>query len=141
MDVTTAYGVHFDPFNRQRLFITYTDIGLFRSEDGGESWVSATVGVPRPWVNTTCWVEFDPAVEGRMWAAMSGTHDLPRPKMWRQRGVATYNGGVYVSDDGGCTWWWRGAAKTAALATLEMARCIAPPMAPNIGRDCRSPKD
>ena len=37
MDVTTAYGVHFDPFNRQRLFITYTDIGLFRSEDGGES--------------------------------------------------------------------------------------------------------
>jgi len=103
MDVTTAYGVHFDPFNRQRLFITYTDIGLFRSEDGGESWVSATVGVPRPWVNTTCWVEFDPAVEGRMWAAMSGTHDLPRSKMWRQRGVGTYNGGVSVSDDGGRT--------------------------------------
>jgi len=104
MDVTTAYGVHFDPFNRKRVFITYTDIGLFRSEDGGESWVSATVGVPRPWRNTTYWVEFDPAVEGRMWAAMSGTHDLPRPKMWRQRGVAGYNGGVAVSDDGGRTW-------------------------------------
>jgi hypothetical protein len=25
----------------------------------------------------------DPKVKGRMWAAMSGTHDLPRPKMWR----------------------------------------------------------
>jgi len=35
---------------------------------------------------------------------MSGTHDLPWPKMWRQRGVATYNGGVSVSDDGGRTW-------------------------------------
>jgi photosystem II stability/assembly factor-like uncharacterized protein len=104
MDVTTTYGVHFDPFHRERQFITYTDIGLFRSEDGGQSWVSSTTGVPRPWVNTTYWVEFDPAVEGRMWAAMSGTHDLPRPKMWRQRGVGGYNGGVGISDDGGRTW-------------------------------------
>ena len=37
LDVTTCYGVHFDPFNPKRVFITYTDIGLFRSENGGRS--------------------------------------------------------------------------------------------------------
>jgi photosystem II stability/assembly factor-like uncharacterized protein len=35
---------------------------------------------------------------------MSETHDLPRPKMWRARGVANYKGGVCVSVDGGRTW-------------------------------------
>ncbi len=105
LDVTTDYGVHFDPFDHKRVFISYTDIGLFRSEDGGASWMSSTVqGVPRRWVNTTYWVEFDPAVKGRMWAVMSGIHDLPRPKMWRRSGVSRYNGGVLVSDDGGRSW-------------------------------------
>jgi hypothetical protein len=56
LDVTTSYGVHFDPFDAQRLFITYTDIGAFRSEDGGATWISSTKGVPRPWVNTTYWM-------------------------------------------------------------------------------------
>ena len=27
LDVTTTYGVHFDPFDAKRMFITYTDIG------------------------------------------------------------------------------------------------------------------
>lgn len=104
IDVTTCYGVHFDPFDSQRIFISYTDIGLFRSEDGGTSWVSSTAGVPRRWVNTTYWVEFDPEVKGRMWAVMSGIHDLPRPKMWRRQKPADYNGGVGISEDGGRTW-------------------------------------
>jgi len=43
-------------------------------------------------------------VKGRIWAAMSGTHDLPRPKMWRRNSPATYRGGVARSDDGGKTW-------------------------------------
>ncbi len=104
LDVTTNYGVHFDPFDRRHIFISYTDIGLFQSDDGGRSWSSATMGVPEPWVNTTYWVEFDPAVKGRMWAAVSGTHDLPRPKMWRRTATERYRGGVCISDDGGKTW-------------------------------------
>lgn len=104
LDVTTNYGVHFDPFDAKRMFITYTDIGAFRSEDGGASWVSATEGVPRPWVNTTYWMVFDPEVRGRVWAVASGTHDLPRPKMWRRTGVSRYRGGVVQSEDGGKTW-------------------------------------
>ena len=104
LDVTTSYGIHFDPFDLKREFITYTDIGLFRSEDGGVSWTSSTAGVPAKWVNTTYWVVFDPKVRGRMWSANSGTHDLPRPKMWRHNSVLNYKGGVCRSDDGGRHW-------------------------------------
>ena len=85
-------------------FITYTDIGLFRSEDGGASWMSSTDGVPREWRNTTYWVVFDPKVRGKMWSVNSGTHDLPRPKMWRHTPVSSYKGGVCISTDGGKTW-------------------------------------
>jgi photosystem II stability/assembly factor-like uncharacterized protein len=104
LDVTTNYGVFFDPFDPKRMFIAYTDIGLFRSENAGESWASATLGLPNDWVNTTYWIMFDPEVKGRVWAAMSYTHDLPRPKMWRRASPASYRGGVVISDDGGRTW-------------------------------------
>ena len=49
-------------------------------------------------------ITFDPAVKGRVWGAMSYTHDLPRPKMWRHASPSTYAGGVCVSEDGGKTW-------------------------------------
>ncbi len=120
LDVTTTYGVHFDPFDPKRLFISYTDIGLFRSENGGLGWLSATETVPRNWVNTTYWMVFDPKVRGRAWAVMSGTHDLPRPKMWRNASPASYQGGVVISDDGGRTWRVsnRGMPETAATHVL-----------------------
>jgi photosystem II stability/assembly factor-like uncharacterized protein len=104
LDVTTTYGYHFDPFDHSRQFISTTDIGLFRSEDGGKSWVSSTQGVPREWMNTTYWIVFDPAVKGRVWSVNSWTHDLPRPKMWRRKTILDYRGGVCRSDDGGRTW-------------------------------------
>jgi photosystem II stability/assembly factor-like uncharacterized protein len=105
IDVTTCYGVHFDPFDARHMFISYTDIGLWGSDNGGASWYSATRnGVPPQWVNTTYWVAFDPKVQGRMWAAMSGTHDLPRPKMWRRNSPDSFTGGIVRSDDGGRTW-------------------------------------
>lgn len=104
LDVTTSYGIHFDPFDVRRQFITYTDIGLFRSDDGGRSWESSSSGIPQEWKNTAYWVVFDPTVPGRMWSANSGTHDLPRPKMWKHESVPDYRGGVCRSDDGGMTW-------------------------------------
>ena len=104
LDVTNSYGIHFDPFDLKRQFITYTDIGLFRSEDGGVSWTSSTAGVPRDWLNTTYWIVFDPKVRGRVWSVNSYTHDLPRPKMWRHNSVLNYKGGVCRSDDGGKNW-------------------------------------
>jgi photosystem II stability/assembly factor-like uncharacterized protein len=104
LDVTTNYGVHFDPFDLRHMIISYTDIGAFQSHDGGASWRTATKGVPTNWRNTTYWVAFDPKVKGRLWGAFSGVHDLPRPKMFRNRDPKSYVGGVGISEDGGETW-------------------------------------
>ena len=117
LDVTNVYGIHFDPFDSKRQFLTYTDIGLFRSEDGGISWQSSTMGVPKEWLNTTYGLAFDPKVRGRMWSVNSGTHDLPRPKMWRHEDPASYKGGVCVSEDGGKTWQKSNAGMEETAAT------------------------
>jgi hypothetical protein len=104
LDVTNAYGIHWDPHDPRRVFISYTDIGLFRSEDGGLTWTSSVGGVSLRWRNTTYWVDFDPDVPGLMWGAFSATHDLPRPKMWRRTDPEKFQGGVGVSTDGGRSW-------------------------------------
>jgi photosystem II stability/assembly factor-like uncharacterized protein len=104
LDVTTNYGVHFDPFDMRHVIIDYTDIGAFQSHDGGASWTTATKGIPGNWRNTTYWMVFDPKVKGKLWGGFSGVHDLPRPKMFRNRDAQRFVGGVGVSDDGGATW-------------------------------------
>jgi hypothetical protein len=107
MDVTTTYGVHFDPFDSKHIAISYTDIGFHHSYDGGKSWVRSVKGVPNDWVNTCYWMVFDPEVKGKVWSVWSGMHDFPRGKMtrnpkWKDSEYA--KGGVCVSEDGGKTW-------------------------------------
>ncbi len=104
LDVTNHYGIVWDPFDARRMFVPSTDIGLFRSEDGGQSWIGSSTGVPRFWRNTAYWVVFDPEVKDLMWGGFSGTHDLPRPKMFRRADPARFHGGVAVSTDGGRHW-------------------------------------
>jgi photosystem II stability/assembly factor-like uncharacterized protein len=104
LDVTTNYGIQFDPFDSQHIYMDNTDMGLFQSTDGGQSWRSSTEGVPESWRNTTYWLAFDPTQRGLIWGAFSGTHDLPRLKMWRNRSVLRFRGGVAVSTDGGNHW-------------------------------------
>ena len=106
LDVTTSYQIVFDPFNPAHRFIATTDIGLMESKDSGISWSSATKnnGIPRRWENSTYWMVMDPQIKNRIWAAMSGTHDLPRPKMWRRNGIGRFTGGIVLSDDGGSSW-------------------------------------
>jgi photosystem II stability/assembly factor-like uncharacterized protein len=104
LDVTTCYGVHFDPLHSRHIYITYTDIGLFQSNDQGRSWTGSTLGIPSDWRNTTYWIEFDPKVKDLLWGAFSAPHDLPRPKMWRGRSPSRYRGGVAISRDGGRNW-------------------------------------
>lgn len=105
MDVTTTYGVHFDPFDSNHIAISYTDIGFHHSFNKGKSWSRSVDGVPSEWVNTCYWLAFDPAVKNKLWSAWSGMHDIPRGKMkrnpkWKQ----TARGGICVSEDGGRTW-------------------------------------
>jgi photosystem II stability/assembly factor-like uncharacterized protein len=126
LDVTTAYGIHFDPFDARRQFITYTDISLFRSETGGKSWLSSSSGVPKAWLNTAYWMVFDPEVKGGAWAVYSGTHDLPRPKMWRHTPTESYQGGVCRSDDGGRTW----NASSAGMPPVAATDIILDPASP-----------
>ena len=104
LDVTTCYVVQFDPFDKNHFFITYTDVGLFHTFNGGKSWFHSISGVPEPWVNTCYWLEFDPQVKDRAWSVWGNAHDLPRDKMFGPYGFDRYQGGVAVTQDGGRTW-------------------------------------
>jgi photosystem II stability/assembly factor-like uncharacterized protein len=106
LEVTTGYLIVTDPFDKKHVFICNTDIGLMESLDGAVSWRSATQnnGVPKKWQNSTYWMAFDPEVKNKAWAVMSDVHDLPRPKMFRRRGIKDYDGSVMVTEDGGKTW-------------------------------------
>ena len=106
LEVTTGYSVVSDPFDTGHVFMANTDVGLMESMDGGQSWNSATKdnGVPPKWSNTTYSLVFDPQVKGKAWAAMSGIHDLPRPKMWSHEQVSAYTGGIVETTNSGKTW-------------------------------------
>jgi photosystem II stability/assembly factor-like uncharacterized protein len=126
LDVTTTYGIQFDPHDAKRVFIPYTDIGLFRSEDGGETWTGSTTGIPRSWRNTTYWLAFDPEVKDLVWGGFSGTHDLPRPKMWRRTDPGRFQGGVAVSVDGARHW----TASNAGMEESAITHLVLDPRSP-----------
>ncbi len=131
LDVTTTYGVHFDPFNPDHFFITYTDIGLFHTFNGGESWFQSITGISQQWRNTCYWLEFDPDVKGRIWSVWSNVHDLPRHKMFRSGNLTNgrQQGGAAASGDGGRYWrllntgklgedgWYSGRMRLGAVPT------------------------
>ena len=104
LNVTTCYGVHFDPFDSNHYFICYTDMGLFHTFDGGSSWFHSLKDIPRDWQNTCYEVEFDPAIRGKVWSVWANAHDLPRTKMFGGAGFGFFSGGVAVSEDGGKSW-------------------------------------
>ena len=105
LDVLTTDGIFFDPFDVTHWFVGFSDLGLFESRNSGEWWKEATSrGIPHEWENSAYWAVFDPTVKGRIWAVVSNIHDLPRPKMWRGRGVKHFGGGVVMSEDGGEHW-------------------------------------
>ena len=104
LDVTNIYGVHFDPFKKEHMAITCTDVGLFDSTNSGASWMHSQNGVPSQWINTCYWLIFDPEVKGKAWSVWSDCHDLPRPKMIRNGKVNNCVGGVCKTEDGMETW-------------------------------------
>jgi photosystem II stability/assembly factor-like uncharacterized protein len=105
LDVTTCYGIHFDPFDSNHIAISYTDIGYHHSFNRGASWIRSTEGVPAEWVNTCYWLVFDPDIKDKVWSVWSYLHDFPRGKMTRNPLWKEYGeGGVCISENGGRTW-------------------------------------
>jgi len=100
--VTTVWHYYLDPFEPNRHYIAYTDIGYARSTDAGKTWYWQT-GAPLR--NTTYELAFDPEVPGKIWAAFSDLHDIPNANViygrhyWPQA-----SGGVGISTDFGATW-------------------------------------
>lgn len=102
LEMTTCFQYLIDPWEPERHYVAFTDIGFIRSEDGGRTWSYAAKG--SPWPNTFYRVRFDPQVPGKMYAAAANRHDIPN---WSQ--LAGWNkawniGGVVVSSDFGATW-------------------------------------
>jgi len=104
LDLTCCYGVIFDPFDKNHMIISYIDIGLFHSFDGGKSWKQLVTGIPEDWVNTCYHITFDPAVRGKVWSTWANKHSLPRKSQFGDGLFYGYNGGVAFSEDGGRTW-------------------------------------
>ncbi|MCJ8331235.1 MAG: hypothetical protein MJH11_14810, partial [Lentisphaeria bacterium] len=96
LTMTSAWQFHFDPFDRKRQYICYTDFGFIRSIDGGKSWAGS------PPANSTYAIVFDPKKKGRIYGAASGTHDIPG---WGFTHDKKYGKGrVVYSDDHGDNW-------------------------------------
>ena len=76
LDVTTTYGVHFDPFNPDHIAISYTDIGYWHSYDRGSRPGTATPkGIPALLAQHSYWLEFDPEIKDKVFtpAGAAGT--------------------------------------------------------------------
>ena len=101
LEVTSVWDFLFDPWEKNRLYIAYTDIGFARSVDRGKTWIHAAKG--SPWGNTFYKVVFDPYVKGKMYAAASNRHDIPH---WTHINSNTgrHSGGVVITEDFAIRW-------------------------------------
>ena len=121
LDVTTNYGIHFDPFDENHIAISYTDIGYHHSFNGGRSWFRSTEGIPPQWHNTCYWLVFDPEEKDKVYSVWSGLHDFPRGKMTRNPKWKEYGkGGFAVSTDGGRSW----TPSTNGMGSDSPSTCI-----------------
>jgi photosystem II stability/assembly factor-like uncharacterized protein len=104
LDLTCCYGIVFDPFDKNHLVVSYIDIGLFHSFDGGKTWKQLVSGIPNDWVNTCYHITFDPKVKGRVWSTWANQHSLPRRSQFGDGLFEKPLGGVAYSEDAGKTW-------------------------------------
>jgi len=102
--VTTTWHYYVDPFQPNRHYIAYTDIGFARSLDRGKTWIWWTQDQWAPWSNTCYQLAFDPVIPGKIWGAFSNVHDIPNDNIISERHRSTGPGGVCLSTDFGRSW-------------------------------------
>ncbi len=102
--VTTTWHYYIDPFETNRHYIAYTDLGLARSLDGGRSWAWWDSKSWAPWRNTCYEMAFDPEIPGKIWGAFSDVHDIPNDNIISERHGHNHPGGVCLSRDFAASW-------------------------------------
>ncbi len=102
--VTTTWNYYIDPFETNRHYIAYTDIGFARSLDAGKTWIWWDKHSWAPWRNTCYEIAFDPDIPGKMWGAFSDVHDIPNDNIISERHGHNRPGGVCISHDFGASW-------------------------------------
>jgi len=102
--VTTTWNFYIDPFEPDRRYICYTDLGFARSLDRGKTWQWWAKPGRAPWQNTCYELAFDPQAKGKIWGAFSDVHDIPNDNIISGRHNSVGPGGVCVSTDFAATW-------------------------------------
>jgi photosystem II stability/assembly factor-like uncharacterized protein len=102
--VTTTWHYYIDPFQPNRHYIAYTDIGFARSLDAGRTWIWWDTKSWAPWRNTCYELAFDPDTPGKIWGAFSNVHDIPNDNIISERHGHDAPGGVCISSDFGASW-------------------------------------
>jgi photosystem II stability/assembly factor-like uncharacterized protein len=126
--VTTTWNYYIDPFEANRHYIAYTDIGFARSLDAGKTWIWWDKDSWAPWRNTCYEIAFDPDIHGKMWGAFSDVHDIPNDNIISERHGHNRPGGVCISNNFGASW-------------KHEAKGIPPKPATSIVLDPTSPKN
>jgi len=99
LEVALPTDCIFDPFDANRVYLSYGDIGFLISTDRGKSWRRSVRGIPGPWVNRMWEMIPDPDHKGVLWAACAGQHGS-----MHDTDVIRHKGGVVVSTDAGESW-------------------------------------
>lgn len=105
LEVTNSYQVIPDPHNPKTWYACFADVGQWRTDDGGESWVYGmgwwNDGIKSEWRNSVYEIAPDPRKPGKLYQVCTNRHDLPDKDI---EGADTFLGGVAISEDGGSNW-------------------------------------
>jgi len=128
--VTTTWHFYIDPLETNRQYICYTDIGMARSTDAGQTWRWWDPKSWSPWRNTCYEMAFDPDTPGKLWGAFSNVHDIPNDNIISERHGHRGPGGVGLSRNFGESW----TSGTEGMPRQPVTSLVVDPRSPKNAR-------